>query len=115
MTTAVYLGIGVLSQGWTLAARDLSQYSSRGNDPDLQHRQLKTAPELERLILIETRRHAICFGVAAVTVREVSGGRKRTGRSLISMRLAAGWRRRTKARLQQEYELLPEFAFDMDF
>jgi hypothetical protein len=29
------------------------------------------------------------------------------------VRLAA-WRR-AKARLQQEYELLPEFAFDMDF
>jgi hypothetical protein len=74
MTTAVYLGIGALSQGWTLVARDLSQYSSRGNDTDMQHRQLKTAPELEGLILIETRRQAICFGVAAVTVREVSGG-----------------------------------------
>jgi len=31
------------------------------------------------------------------------------------MRLAAWCRRRVKARLQQEYELLPEFAFDMDF
>ena len=37
-------------------------------------KQLKTAPELERLILIEVRRHAICSGVAAVTVREVAGG-----------------------------------------
>jgi len=76
----------------------------------MRHRQLKTAPELERLILVETRRHAICFGVAAVTVREVSGSAQRTGRSLISMRLAAWCRRRAKARLQQEYELLPEFA-----
>jgi len=43
----------------------------------MRHRQLKTAPELERLILVETRRHAICFGVAAVTVREVSGSAQR--------------------------------------
>ena len=36
-------------------------------------KRLKTAPELERLILVELRRHAICAGLAAVTVREVTG------------------------------------------
>ena len=33
-------------------------------------KRLKTAPELERLILLEMHRHAVCAGVAAVTVRE---------------------------------------------
>jgi hypothetical protein len=85
-------------------------------------KQLKTAPELERLILIEMRRHAICSGVAAVTVREVSGAAQTNWEvahlnglggavpaPCQSLCMAA------VAKLQQEYELLPEFAFDMDF
>lgn len=34
----------------------------------------KTAPELERLILMEINRHAVCAGISAVTVREIDGG-----------------------------------------
>jgi hypothetical protein len=34
---------------------------------------LKTAPELERLILTEIRRHAVCAGITAVTVEETDG------------------------------------------
>ena len=32
-------------------------------------KRLKTAPELERMIMVEMRRHAICAGVQALTVR----------------------------------------------
>ena len=85
-------------------------------------KRLKTAPELERLIMLEMHRHAVCAGVAAVTVRETSD------------RAGANWAvehinalggavpapcqsicRAAVARLQQEYELLPEFELDMDF
>jgi hypothetical protein len=38
-------------------------------------RRLKTASHLERMILIEMRRHAICDGIAAVTVRELADAR----------------------------------------
>jgi hypothetical protein len=37
-------------------------------------RRLKTASHLERMVLMEMRRHAICDGVSAVTVREAEGG-----------------------------------------
>jgi hypothetical protein len=85
-------------------------------------KQLKTAPELERLILIEVRRHAICSGVAAVTVREVAGGAQANWE--VAHLNAAGGAvpapcqslcMAAVTKLQQEYELLPEFAFDMDF
>jgi hypothetical protein len=33
-------------------------------------RSLKTAPELERLVLARIARHAVCAGISAVTVRE---------------------------------------------
>lgn len=38
-------------------------------------RRLKTAAHLERMILIEMRRHAICDGISAVTVRELADGK----------------------------------------
>jgi hypothetical protein len=34
----------------------------------------KTAPELERLILMAIQRHAVCAGISAVTVREIEAG-----------------------------------------
>jgi hypothetical protein len=85
-------------------------------------KQLKTAPELERLILNEMRSHAICAGIAAVTVRENSaqagtnwqvahinarGGDVPPACRNICMSIAA--------RLQEEFELVPEFEWDMDF
>ena len=39
------------------------------------NRRLKTASHLERMVLLEMRRHAICDGMSAVTVRETADGR----------------------------------------
>jgi hypothetical protein len=39
------------------------------------NRRLKTASHLERLLLLELRRYAICDGITAVTVRESADGR----------------------------------------
>jgi hypothetical protein len=82
----------------------------------------KTAPELERLILVELSRHAVCAGIAAVTVRETTGQAETNWNvghiqalggivppSCQSICAAA------VAKLQQEFELLPEFELDMDF
>jgi hypothetical protein len=89
---------------------------------DTVAKRLKTAPELERLILLEMHRHAVCAGIAAVTVREASDQAEtnwvvahistRGGAvppPCQSICLAAA------AKLQQEYELLPAFELDMDF
>ena len=38
------------------------------------NRRLKTASHLERMVLIELRRHALCNGVSAVTVRATADG-----------------------------------------
>jgi len=85
-------------------------------------KRLKTAPELERLILLEMRRHAVCAGDAAVTVRETSD-RAGTNWAVDHINALGGTVPApcqsiclaTVARLQQEYELLPEFELDMDF
>jgi len=89
---------------------------------DAPAKRLKTAPELERMILIEMHRHAVCAGIAAVTVRETSaragtnwelghinalGGRVPPGCESVCAAVVA--------RLQEEFELLPEFEWDMDF
>jgi hypothetical protein len=37
-------------------------------------KRLKTAPELERMIMVEMQRHAICAGVQALTVRATADG-----------------------------------------
>jgi hypothetical protein len=37
-------------------------------------RTLKTAPELERLVLARVTRHAVCAGISAVTVRSDPAG-----------------------------------------
>jgi hypothetical protein len=85
-------------------------------------KRLKTAPELERLILLEMRRHAVCAGVAAVTVRETSGRAEANWTvahiSALGGALPAPCQSlcmAAVAKLQQEYELLPEFELDMDF
>jgi len=85
-------------------------------------KRLKTAPELERLILLEMQRHAVCAGIAAVTVRETSD---QAGTNWAVAHINArggtvpapcqGLCTATVAKLQQEYELLPEFELDMDF
>ena len=85
-------------------------------------KRLKTAPELERLILVEMRRHAICAGPVAVTVREVAGASQPNWEvahlNALGGEVPAPCRSlcmAAAARLQQEYELLPEFEVDMDF
>jgi hypothetical protein len=35
-------------------------------------KRLKTAPELERMIMVEMQRHAICAGLRAITVRSTA-------------------------------------------
>ena len=85
-------------------------------------KRLKTAPELERLILLEMHRHAVCAGVAAVTVREAPGPAE-TNWEVAHVNALGGAVpapcqsicTAAVARLQQEYELLPEFELDMDF
>jgi hypothetical protein len=89
---------------------------------DAVAKRLKTAPELERMILLEMHRHAICAGIAAVTVREASD---RAGTNWVVAHINAPGGAvpapcqslcvATVAKLQQEYELLPEFELDMDF
>jgi hypothetical protein len=85
-------------------------------------KQLKTAPELERLIMLEMHRHAVCAGVAAVTVREATD-QARTNWTLAHINALGGvvpascqsLCQAAVAKLQEEYELLPEFELDMDF
>jgi len=85
-------------------------------------KRLKTAPELERLILLEVHRHAVCAGVAAVTVRETSD-RAGTNWEVAHINALGGavpapcqsLCMAAVATLQQQYELLPEFELDMDF
>jgi hypothetical protein len=89
---------------------------------DTMAKRLKTAPELERLILLEMRRHAVCAGVAAVTVHETSD-QSGTNWAIAHINALGGTVpapcqslcMETVAKLQQEYELLPEFELDMDF
>jgi hypothetical protein len=85
-------------------------------------KQLKTAPELERLILLELHRHAVGAGVAAVTVREITDQAEANWAvAHINMRGGAvpapcqSICATAVAKLQTEYELLPEFELDMDF
>jgi hypothetical protein len=89
---------------------------------DATPKRLKTAPELERMVWLEMRRHAVCAGVAAVTVRE-SSGRAETNWEVAHVSAPGGKVpapchdicMMAVAKLQQEFELLPEFEWDMDF
>jgi hypothetical protein len=93
-----------------------------GHRKGIMAKRLKTAPELERLILLEMHRHAVCAGVAAVTVRE-SADLAGTNWTLAHVNAPGGALPApcrsvcmiAVAKLQQEYELLPEFELDMDF
>jgi hypothetical protein len=85
-------------------------------------KRLKTAPELERLILLEMHRHAVCAGIAAVTVRETAD-RAETNWAVAHINALGGAVptpcqsicAAAVANLQQEFQLLPEFELDMDF
>ena len=76
-------------------------------------RRLKTASHLERMLLIEMSRHAICDGVSAVTVREAGAG----GGWEVADIYGPGGAVPTPCReicaaaaqeLRQQYDLLPE-------
>jgi hypothetical protein len=94
----------------------------RARVEDIMAKRLKTAPELERLIMLEMHRHAVCAGVAAVTVREAAD-QAQTNWTLAHISAPGGAVPApcqsiclvAVAKLQQEYELLPEFEVDMDF
>jgi hypothetical protein len=85
-------------------------------------KQLKTAPELERLIFVAMRCHAVCAGVAAVTVQEASGT-PGTNWEVVHIsapgdHVPAACRdacAKAVAALREEFDLLPEFEWDMDF
>jgi hypothetical protein len=102
--------------------RSIGMGSDRIRPKGTMAKRLKTAPELERLILLEMHRHAVCAGVAAVTVRETSGRAEANWAvahiSALGGALPAPCQSlctAAVAKLQQEYELLPEFELDMDF
>jgi hypothetical protein len=63
------------------------------------------------LILLEMRRHAVCAGIAAVTVRE-SSDRAGTNWTIAHINALGG---AVPPPCQSLYELLPEFELDMDF
>jgi uncharacterized protein with von Willebrand factor type A (vWA) domain len=76
-------------------------------------RRLKTASHLERMVLQDMRRHAICDGVSAVTVRETPNGK---GWDVVDLYAPGGAvsaacrdiARATADELRQHYDLLPE-------
>jgi len=76
-------------------------------------RRLKTASHLERILLLELRRHALCDGVSAVTVRETADRRTWEVADLHGPGgvVPVGCRDLCSAlaeELRQHYDLLPE-------
>jgi hypothetical protein len=84
------------------------------------NRRLKTASHLERMILLDIRRHALCDGISAVTVRPTAdamswevadihapGGAVPAACRAICMAAAA--------ELRQHYDLLPESQLVPDY
>ena len=77
------------------------------------NRRLKTAAHLERMVLQELRRHALCGGVSAVTVREAPDGQTWEVVDLYAPGgvVTAACRDialATARELRQQYDLLPE-------
>jgi hypothetical protein len=76
-------------------------------------RRLKTASHLERMIMIEMRRHAICDGVSAVTVSELPDGKSWEVTDIHAPGGAVSPACReiclgVAARLAEQYDILPE-------
>jgi hypothetical protein len=72
----------------------------------------KTSSHLERMILSELRRHALCASVAAITVRATADGH---GWEIADIQAPGGVSRACRAialaaadELRQRYDLLPE-------
>jgi hypothetical protein len=83
-------------------------------------KRLKTAPELERMILVEMRRHAICAGVQALTVRETADG---TSWEVADIQVPGGVVpsacrdicTTAAAMLREQYDLLSENQLEPDY
>jgi hypothetical protein len=76
-------------------------------------KRLKTASHLERMILMEMRRHSICNGISAITVRATADG---TGWEVVDLYAPGGMVPAAcreicisaQAELRRDYDLLPE-------
>ena len=84
------------------------------------NRRLKTALHLERMVLQELRRHALCGGVSAVTVREVPDGQTWEVVDLYAPGGVVSLACRDIAlaaaeELRQDYDLLPESHLVPDY
>jgi hypothetical protein len=83
-------------------------------------KRLKTAPELERMIVVEMRRHAICSAVQALTVRATGD---RTSWEVADIRVPgnivpAACREICEAaasKLRERYDLLSEDQLTPDY
>jgi hypothetical protein len=83
-------------------------------------RRLKTAPELERMIMVEMQRHAICAGVQALTVRAMADG---TSWEIADIRVPGGVVpaacrdicETAAADLREHYDLLSEDQLTPDY
>jgi hypothetical protein len=83
-------------------------------------KRLKTAPELERMIMVEMQRHAICAGVQALTVRATADA---TSWEVADIRVPGGAVpaacrdicETAAAELRQRYDLLAEDQLTPDY
>jgi hypothetical protein len=83
-------------------------------------KRLKTAPELERMIMVEMQRHAICAGVQALTVRETANG---AGWEVADIRVPGGnvpaacrdICAAATAELRERYDLISEDQLEPDY
>jgi hypothetical protein len=89
------------------------------------NRRLKTASHLERMVLQEMRRHAICDGVSAVTVQETADGGSWevidihapggvVSAACRSIALAAAEELRKSYDLLPEHQLVPDYDLRME-
>jgi len=83
-------------------------------------KRLKTAPELERMIMVAMRRHAICAGVQALTVRATAD---KTSWEVADIRVPGGAVPaacrdicdNAAAELRERYDLLSEDQLEPDY
>jgi hypothetical protein len=83
-------------------------------------KRLKTAPELERMIMVEMQRHSICAGVRAITVRAAA---KVTTWEVADISMPGGVVppacrdicETTVALLRERYDLLSEEQLEPDY
>jgi len=83
-------------------------------------KRLKTAPELERMIMVEMQRHSICAGVRAITVRAAADekGWQVADISMPGGAVPAACRdicETVVAELRERYDLLSEDQLEPDY